>query len=37
MLLALIKEDDSVAYTLLSKLNVDFKKIEKRLRGIFRK
>ena len=31
MLLALIKEDDSVAYTLLSKLNVDFKKIEKDL------
>lgn len=31
MLLALIKEDDSVAYTILSKLNVDFKKIEKDL------
>lgn len=31
LLLALIKEDDSVAYTILSKLNVDFKKIEKSL------
>ena len=31
LLLALIKEDDSVAYTILSKLNVDFKKIEKNL------
>ena len=27
----MIKEDDSVAYTILSKLNVDFKKIEKSL------
>ena len=31
LLLALIKENDSVAYTILSKLNVDFKKIEKNL------
>ena len=31
LLLALIKEDDSVAYTILSKLNVDFKKVEKNL------
>lgn len=31
LLLALIKENDSVAYTILSKLNVDFKKIEKSL------
>ena len=31
LLLALIKENDSVAYTILSKLNVDFKKVEKNL------